>query len=118
MTTKGTPMDPFPEINYADLAKAISSKTVTLIDVNGTASFKAGHIPHAIDFEAQASNLASLLPKDKSALVVSYCGGPACSAYLRGANAAKTLGYSNVKHFTAGISGWKAAHAEVETVSV
>jgi rhodanese-related sulfurtransferase len=110
-------MDTFPEISFDDLSKAIANKSVTLIDVNGTASFQDGHIPKAIDFEAQASNLASLLPKDKSALIVCYCGGPACTAYLRGAKAAQTLGYSNVKHFTPGITGWKSAHAKVETAS-
>ena len=30
--------------------------------------------------------------------------------------AAKKLGYTNVKHMKAGISGWKAAKADVEKV--
>jgi rhodanese-related sulfurtransferase len=49
------------------------------------------------------------LPADKNALVVAYCGGPSCNAYTAAAKKAKALGYTNVKHLSAGISGWKAA---------
>jgi len=42
-------------------------------------------------------------------LVVAYCGGPSCNAYTRAANAASKLGYTNVKHLSAGISGWLQA---------
>ena len=41
--------------------------------------------------------------------MVAYCGGPKCGAYQAAAKAAKELGYKNVKHFSAGISGWKEA---------
>ena len=58
-------------------------------------------------------NLAKLLPKDKNTLVVAYCGGPGCSAYKRGAAAAEKLGYKNIKHLSAGISGWKKAGGEL-----
>lgn len=104
----------FPDISIADLKQAIAEKKVTVIDVNGAASYKAGHVPTAIDFASQGANLASLLPADKNALVVAYCGGPACSAYKAAANAADKLGYTNVKHLSAGISGWKAAKESLE----
>ena len=99
----------FPDISIADLKQAIADKKVTVIDVNGAASYQAGHVPTAIDFSTQGANLASVLPADKGALVVAYCGGPQCSAYKAAANAASQLGYTNVKHLSAGISGWKAA---------
>jgi len=104
----------FPDISIADLKQAIAEKKVTVIDVNGAASYKAGHVPTAIDFATQGNSLASLLPADKNALVVAYCGGPACSAYKAAANAADKLGYTNVKHLSAGISGWKAAKEALE----
>jgi rhodanese-related sulfurtransferase len=104
----------FPDISLGDLKKAIEDKKVALIDVNGSDSYKAGHIPGAVDFESGKAALASALPADKSTLVVAYCGGPACNAYKAGANAAKELGYTNVKHFTAGISGWKSAGEKTE----
>jgi rhodanese-related sulfurtransferase len=104
----------FPDISVDELKSAIEAKKVTVIDVNGSASYKAGHIPGAIDFRAQKADIAKLLPSDKSALVVAYCGGPTCNAYSAAAKAAKELGYTNVKHLSAGISGWKAANAPLE----
>jgi rhodanese-related sulfurtransferase len=101
----------FPDISIDELKSAVEAKKVTVLDVNGSASYKAGHIPGAIDFRAQKAELAKLLPSDKNALVVAYCGGPTCGAY---AAAAKELGYTNVKHLSAGISGWKAAKAPLE----
>jgi rhodanese-related sulfurtransferase len=104
----------FPDISIADLKQAIADKKVTVIDVNGAASYKEGHVPTAVDFETQGASLASVLPADKGALVVAYCGGPQCSAYKAAANAAEKLGYTNVKHLSAGISGWKAAKEKLQ----
>ncbi|HYF36835.1 MAG TPA: rhodanese-like domain-containing protein, partial [Prosthecobacter sp.] len=71
----------YPDISIAELNKAIAEKKVTVIDVNGSASYKKGHVPTAIDFASNQDNLASQLPKDKDALIVAYCGGPSCNAY-------------------------------------
>ena len=103
----------YPDISVKELQNAIKEGKVAVIDVNGQRSFSRGHIPTAIDFSSQGKKLSSLLPKDKNTLVVSYCGGPGCRAYKRGADAAAKLGYKNVKHLSAGISGWKRAGAEV-----
>ena len=99
----------FPDVSVAELKAAIAAKKVTLIDVNGSDSYNQGHIPTAHNFEAVKGNLAKVLPADKDALVVAYCGGPKCGAYQTAAKAAKELGYKNVKHLSAGISGWKEA---------
>ena len=104
----------FPDISIAELKKAIAEKKVTVIDVNGGESFKNGHIPTAVNFAAVQGDLASALPKDKDALIVAYCGGPSCNAYTRAANAATKLGYTNVKHLSAGISGWLQAKESTE----
>lgn len=97
-----------------DLEAAIKAGTVTVIDVNGTNSFNAGHIPGAIDFEANADKLEGLLPEDKGAMIVAYCGGPMCPAYKDGLAAAEKLGYTNLQHYSGGISGWKKAGKELE----
>ncbi len=99
----------YPDISIKDLKSAIEAKKVFLVDVNGSESYQKGHIPGAIDFETSEDKFASALPKDKSALIVAYCGGPKCMAYQQAAKAAKKLGYTNVKHLSAGISGWKEA---------
>jgi rhodanese-related sulfurtransferase len=103
----------YPGISHDDLKKAIEEKKVTLIDVNGSDSYKQGHIPGAIDFTA-TKDLATKLPKDKDALVVAYCGNENCTAYAAGAKAAQNLGYTNVKHYKNGIAGWKAKGEKTE----
>jgi rhodanese-related sulfurtransferase len=105
----------FPDISIADLKKAMAEKKVVVIDVNGPTSYAKGHIPGAIDFASSADNLASSLPSDKDTLVVAYCGGPSCSAYKKAAQKAADLGYTNVKHLSAGISGWKKQGEQLES---
>jgi rhodanese-related sulfurtransferase len=104
----------YPEITIKQLKAAIASKSVTLLDANGSDSYKEGHIPGAIDFSASKEALAKVLPKDKHALVVAYCAGPQCQAYQSAAKAVEKLGYTNVKHLVAGISGWQDAGEKME----
>jgi rhodanese-related sulfurtransferase len=101
--------DKFPAISTEELKKAIGEKRVTLLDVNGSESWQKGHIPGALNFEAAEASLATKLPANKDALIVAYCGNERCAAYLRGAEAAKKLGYTNVKHYAKGIQGWVKA---------
>jgi len=101
--------DKFEDISTADLKKAIASNSVTLLDCNGSKSYANAHIPGALDFSAVKESLVDKLPKDKTALIVAYCGGPKCGAYKRGASAAQALGYTNVKHYSGGLSGWKGS---------
>jgi rhodanese-related sulfurtransferase len=104
----------FPDVSIQELKTAIEKKQATVIDVNGTDSYKDGHIPTAIDFQASSGQIEKMLPKDKNALIVAYCGGPQCMAYKEAAKKAVALGYTNVKHLSAGISGWKSAGEKVE----
>ena len=104
----------FPDISIADLKKAIADKKVTIVDVMGSKSYKEKHVPGAVDFAAVKADFAKSLPADKNALVVAYCGGPSCKAYQAAANAAEKLGYKNIKHLSAGISGWLQAGEKTE----
>lgn len=104
----------FPDISHDELKQAMKEKKVTLIDVNGSESYAKGHIPGAIDFTANADKLAANLPQDKDALVVAYCGNERCKAYVQAATKAKELGYTNVKHYSKGIAGWKSAGEKTE----
>lgn len=103
-----------PDISREDLKKAIEEKKVTVIDVNGTKSYENGHIPTAVDFTAHKEDLAKVLPADKDALVVAYCGSEKCGAYKQAADAATKLGYTNVKHYSGGLKGWKEAGEKLE----
>lgn len=104
----------YADISVNELEKAIKDGKVTVIDVNGSKSFSKGRIPGAVDFAKVSSDLKSKLPADKNALIVAYCGGPKCSAYKKGAAAAEKLGYTNIKHLSAGIAGWKDAGKKLE----
>lgn len=104
----------FPDITVTQVKSAIASQKIVLLDANGTESWQGGHIPGAVDFTAKEDKLASLLPADKNTLIVAYCASPQCTAYLRAAEAAKKLGYTNVKHLVVGISGWKDAGEKTE----
>ena len=103
-----------PNISIPDLKAAIAAGKVSIIDANGTKSWREGHIPGAIDFTSSKDGLSRLLPTDKGALIVAYCGGPKCMAYKKAVAAVEKLGYTNVKHLTAGISGWKQAGEKME----
>jgi len=104
----------YPEISINELKSAIAEKKVTLLDANGSTSYKEGHIPGAIDYHADEAAALQKLPKDKHALVVAYCYNPNCPAFAAAADAAKKLGYTNIKHLSAGISGWRDSGSPVE----
>lgn len=104
----------YPDISITEMKEVIKSGKVTVLDVMGPGSYKKGHVPGAIDFKSNVAKIAGLLPKDKGALIVAYCGGPSCNAYKSAAKAAEELGYTNVKHMSAGISGWKGAGEKTE----
>ena len=102
------------DISHSDLQAAVAKKSATILDANGTDSFVTGHIPGAIDFAANEAKLAALLPKDKGALIVAYCGNELCTAYEDAASAAVALGYTNVKHYAPGLDGWRKSGAKLE----
>jgi rhodanese-related sulfurtransferase len=103
------------DISQSELKDAIASKSATILDVNGSDSFRGGHIPGAIDYVAHKQDIARLLPADKGALIIAYCGDIHCTAYRQAAYAALDLGYTNVKHFAPGIKGWKESGERTET---
>jgi rhodanese-related sulfurtransferase len=104
----------FQDISIKEVNALTKSKKAVIIDVNGSESYNKGHIPGALNYDSIKDDLAAKLPSDKNALLVAYCGGPKCMAYQAAANAATKLGYKNVKHMSAGISGWKEAGQKLE----
>jgi rhodanese-related sulfurtransferase len=103
-----------PEVSLEELKKMVQSKSATIIDANGEDMYKDGHIPGAVSFAKNENNFASILPKDKNAPIVAYCGGPLCTAWKQAAKEAQKLGYTNIKHFKGGIKGWKQAGEPTE----
>lgn len=104
----------FPDVSIKEVKALSKSKKAVIIDVNGSESYAKGHVPGALDYAAIKDKLSEVLPADKNTPIVAYCGGPKCKAYQAAAEAAAKLGYKNVKHMSAGISGWKEAGEKVQ----
>lgn len=98
----------------AKIADAKAGKaSVYIFDNNGKERFDKGHVPGAKWVKADAVN-ATVLPADKQATLVFYCGNEQCPACHEGASAALSLGYKNVYIMPAGIAGWEKAQKPVE----
>jgi len=104
----------FPDVSVKEVKALSESKKAVIIDVNGSESYKEGRVPGALNYEAVKDKLASVLPADKSTPIIAYCGNPKCKAYKAAAEAAEKLGYTNVKHMSAGIKGWRDAGEKQE----
>jgi rhodanese-related sulfurtransferase len=104
----------FLDISIAELKQAISAKKVIIIDANGEHSFDRAHLPNALDYSKFKGELHSVLPADKDALVVAYCEGPTSVTFKPAALEAKAIGYTNIRRFSAGISGWMQAGEATE----
>ena len=83
-----TDYDKFADVTPTEMTKIVTAKSATIIDVNSNKSFKKSRIPGAIHFAANSKNLSKVLPKDKNAMVVAYCGGKMCTAWQKAAKAA------------------------------
>ncbi len=78
-----------------------------------------GHIPMAVSMPyTQFDKLAHLLPENKDALLIFYCGGLKCKLSHKAAFKAEALGYKNVKVFAEGFPGWMAVPGNYASVSV
>lgn len=99
----------FPDVSVKEVKALSESKKAVIIDVNGSESYKEGRVPGALNYETIKDKLATVLPADKSTPIVAYCGSPKCKAYKAAAEAAEKLGYTNIKHMSAGIKGWRDA---------
>ncbi len=78
-----------------------------------------GHIPMAVSIpHTQFDKQAHLLPENKDALLVFYCGGLKCKLSHKSAFKAEAMGYTNVKVFAEGFPGWMAVSGNYASVSV
>lgn len=96
----------YSEISRTELNQLVTTKSAFVVDVNSKESYQKNHVPTAVHFGSTEDQFAQILPKDKKELIVAYCGGPSCTAWLKAAKKACELGYSNIKHFKGGISSW------------
>ena len=90
----------------------ISAKTpVFLVDSRPPARFDQAHLPgaHSIPLPVLEKKQAELLPKEKDALLIFYCGGITCPLSPASATIAKKLGYTNIRVYNEGEPAWSKA---------
>jgi len=75
--------------------------------------YAKGHVPGAISIpDSQFNKLVHMLPADKKAAMIFYCGGMRCPLSVKSATKAKALGYTDVKLFQGGYPEWKKVYGE------
>lgn len=81
-----------------------------IIDARTYSGYFEGHIPTAIFMDdAQYGKYEPLIPRDKNANIVIYCGGFFCHKSHTIADHLVKDGYKNVKVLTGGMPAWKKA---------
>ena len=95
------------------LKKLIESKAkMFLVDSRPPARYAQAHLPdaHSIPLPVLKKEQAAVLPKDKSQLLIFYCGGITCPLSPESASLAKDLGYTNVGVYHEGEPVWSKAN--------
>ena len=109
-------LPPGIEINKDELLKIMGSgDKYYLYDARPAKRFGGGHIPTAAIGFPDAKDFLSVLPEDKGALLVFYCGGPTCPFTGKAVKKAQEAGYTNLKGYQAGLPGWNKAKLPVHS---
>ena len=107
-------LPPGVEVSVEELLNIMNSgDKYYLFDARPAKRFGGGHIPTAVTAFPKDKDFLSLLPEDKAALVVFFCGGPTCPYTGKAVAKAQKAGYTNLKGFQAGMPGWKKAKLPV-----
>ena len=100
-------LPPGVEINTEELLKIMTGKQAYhLYDARPVKRFGKAHIPGARPAHPRDDNFLSLLPADKDALLIFYCGGPTCPYTGIAVDMAREAGHTNLKGYQAGLPGW------------
>ena len=109
-------LPPGVEISVEELLKIMTGgQAYNLFDARPVKRFGDAHIPSASPAFPKDENFLSLLPADKDALLVFYCGGPTCPYTGEAVGKAQEAGYTNLKGFQAGLPGWKKSKLPVHS---
>lgn len=108
----GSPVgDPAPasgvkEVTPEELSALMRSAVVFIGDVNEDFMYNEAHVPGAVLMVYDAIT-ADKLPSDRQTPLAFYCYSPECPAGGMAAESALALGFVNVYHMKAGITGWQ-----------
>ncbi len=89
-------------------------KSFTLVDTRSKEEYEEAHIPGAISIpEKNFDDMKSILPVDKSSLLVLYCNGVKCGKSKRTAKKAEAAGYKNVLVYGDGFPVWEEKNNKI-----
>jgi rhodanese-related sulfurtransferase len=87
-------------------AFAGGSPGFVLLDVRGSETFAAGHVPGAINLPHSKIIASKIASWPANTMFVTYCAGPHCNAAARAALRIARLGRP-VKIMAGGVTGWR-----------
>lgn len=101
----------FMEVSFAS-AKKLLSEGVLFVDARPDRVYAKGTIPSSTNipdtkFLAKPEAYVSLLPKDKTAKIVVFCGGYSCVKSHKVAEKLYSMGYTNLLVYAGGEPEWK-----------
>jgi rhodanese-related sulfurtransferase len=96
-------------------SKLEAGESITLVEALPQRYFDREHLPGAINIpHDEIKEKSSLLPPDKSALIVVYCSNTACKNSGIAANELIKQGYQNVFKYAEGKQDWIEANLPIE----
>ncbi|WP_169732009.1 DUF4440 domain-containing protein [Glycomyces arizonensis] len=102
-------------INRADLAEAIESGTVVVVDALPARPYENRHLPGARNLTIEELADADRVLPDKDARIVTYSTDAACTRGPELAEALTAAGYTGVSNYAEGIAGWADAGMPLES---
>jgi rhodanese-related sulfurtransferase len=105
-----------PRLSMADFKTMFAAGNVLVIDVRDAGSFKAGHIPGAVNVWADefAKHVAELKAKASGRAVVLYCSCPSEHSSAVAGRLLIDRGVPNVSALIGGYPGWIEAGGKVQ----
>lgn len=98
---------PLGEVSLGALrAKLDSGDDVVLVMAMDRPRYEMAHIDGSIDLETFLAMSPGLSPDTE---IIVYCTDPACAASMLGAAMIAKAGFTNVRRYAGGLSGWVAA---------
>jgi rhodanese-related sulfurtransferase len=106
-------------ISLDQLRGLVGEHKAIVLDARAAPFYQQGHIPGALnlsrdDFAGDYRRLRSTLDPAKAKSIVVYCSGGDCHDSRMVASALLSLGFSQVRVYTGGWSGWTEAGLPVE----
>lgn len=98
--------------NYIKMVLNDRDRVALIVDARPAVKYNEGTIPGAINIPFQDwDKLKGLLPNDKNAQLIFFCGGLKCDLSHKSAVKAKEMGYADVRAYAEGWPVWKEKSA-------